>query len=129
MPNAKTTACKAILVFMFGTAQCVQARAVDEFLIGAWARSQPECTRPELTFGKTTLDIAIDADGQLISFAFPDIRYQQNAQQIAVNLGSPHPYSKTPEKKSLVFSRINHNTIALQKRKGGDTRFIRCSSV
>jgi hypothetical protein len=116
-------------IALFLTVAAAQAHAEEEFILGAWARSQAECVRPELTFGKTRLDIALDADGQPSSFAYPDIRYQLGEQQIAVSLGSRHPYSKTPDKKALLFKRIDHDTIALQKKKGGDTRFIRCASV
>lgn len=129
MLNSGRISCAATLLLFAASAPCAQAHASEEFLIGAWARSQPECARPELTFSKTRLDIVIDADGQATSFAFPAIRYQLLSEQIAVSLGRRHPYSKTQDKQALLFNTVNHDTIALRKTKGGNTQFIRCSRV
>lgn len=129
MFNSVRVACAAMLVSFMAAAPCAQAQLTDAFLIGAWARSQGACAHPELTFGKSTLDIALDADGQPASFAFPAISYQLGAEHIAVNLGRLHPYGKTLDKKSLLFKRIDQDTIALRKLRGGNTQFIRCATV
>lgn len=115
-----------IVFFSLAVPVYVKAHTKEELIFGAWARSQAECTHPELRFSKESLDIVIDADGQLSTFIYRPIQYQMNVQQIVVKLGSHHPYSKTADRKVLHFKLIDYNTIALKKLKGDDTLFLRC---
>lgn len=127
MWRAWTNTHAGMVLLLSGAAGCAQAHAREEFVFGAWARSQPECMHPELTFGRDRLEIAIDADGQPATFSYSEIRYLMNGQLLVVKLGSRHPYSKTADREALNFKRIEQNTIALQKVKGGAIRFFRCA--
>jgi hypothetical protein len=126
MPNASKTLCFTMLLTLPYLSACAQESKKENIILGEWARSKAECTRPELKFTETQLDIHIDADGAPVAFEYKNIGYVQSPLRILVQLHARHPYSKTLDKNTLLFEIKNNNSISMQHLKIKNTEFVRC---
>jgi len=87
-------------------------------VIGSWARSAPECKRPELVLGASTAAIQTDADGSAVAFSYTGVTYAKDAEgQVTVELGKTHPYGKTASKTALTFKPVAADRIDLVQAK------------
>lgn len=128
MSYFKKSSWLGMLLALACTAACAKELSQQNIAIGTWARTQSECSKPELKITETQLNISIDADGTPTSFNYPNVNYSVNSQDITIRLNSRHPYSKTADKESLHFKIIDKNTISLQQLKNKQTQFVRCSN-
>lgn len=126
MPNASKILCFTILLTLPHLNTCAQESVEENIILGEWARNKTECTRPELKFTETQLDIHINADGAPVTFEYKNIDYVQSPQHILVQLHARHPYSKTLDKNTLLFEIKNNDSILMQRLKIKNTEFVRC---
>lgn len=119
-------ACAGVMAMAASPLAGAHPGSAADALSGAWARTLEECQEPELIFSADALKIAFEVDGEPATFAYPNVHYEEKGRQVKVDLGRPHPYSKTPEKKTLRFDRIDSNSIALIRSRGRHARFLRC---
>jgi hypothetical protein len=97
-------------------------------MLGAWARSVPECERPEFLLWKSSAIIQIEFEGEKIAFSYPWVEYAMDGpKQITVDLGKVHPYEKSAGLTSLRLRLVSADEIALlQGRK--QVKFHRCTA-
>jgi hypothetical protein len=100
--------------------------ASSNFMLGQWARHIEDCRRPELTFLPAGARIAGDADGTPTEDSYSHVRYVLLQQAVTVQLGKPHLYSKTPDRKALHFIFLDPNTVVMSRSKK-NTQFVRCT--